>query len=389
MEENHIKELERLKRELERARSQFYIFYELTQAMRTTLHLEEISYIILTGITAHHGLGFNRAILFLVNREDDIIQGFMGIGPMDSEEANKIWQAIEKQKMDLYALIHAYNRIKNEPQKPKFMEFARSLRFPLKEESGLIYESLFEVTPLHINLKKEHINKYKDDPLVRKLNLEEFVIAPLWSKDNPLGVIVADNCITKKPITEEDIRILTMFANQSAGAIENSLMFESTLIKAHTDPLTGLWNYGYFQYKLDEEITKAKTHNYKVSVIMLDIDDFKKFNDTFGHQAGDEVLKKIAYILKENLRKIDIAARYGGEEFALILPYTNKEEAKIIGERVRKNIEGAKILNTTITISGGVSSFNEDACTKDELVKKADFALYKAKREGKNKIILA
>ncbi len=381
--------IEDLRKELEKARSQFYIFYELTQAMRTTLRLEEISYIILTGLTAHHGLGFNRATLFLVDEKEKTINGLMGIGPMDSEEANRIWKAIEDQKMDLYALIKAYHKIKEAQEKPKFMEFVRSLKFPLSQEAGLIYETLNEVIPLHIDVTKEGGKKYINDPLVKKLKLEEFVIAPLWSKDNPLGIIEVDNCITRKPITEEDIKILTMFINQAAGAIENSKVFEDTLIKAHTDSLTGLWNYGYFQYRLDEELIRAKAQNYKISVMMLDIDDFKKFNDTFGHQEGDKVLRRIGEILKDNSRKIDIVARYGGEEFALILPYTDKEEAKIIGERIRKAIEEAKIVNTNFTVSIGISSFPQDTLQKDELIRKADLALYRAKREGKNKVILA
>ena len=382
---NNMHEVEKLKKELEKIQSQFYIFYELTQVMRSSLHLDELVYIILTGLTAHHGLGFNRALLFLVNESENLIEGFMGIGPIDSEEANKIWKAIEAQKMDLYALIRAYQKIKTHPT--RFMEFTKSLKFPLCKESGLIYEALYEVSPLHIDISKE--SQYKDDMLVKKLNLKEFVIAPLRSKGVSLGVILVDNCITKKPITEEDIRILTMFVNQAAGAIENSKVFEDTLIKAHTDSLTGLWNYGYFQYKLDEEIMKAKNQKYNLSVMMMDIDDFKKFNDTFGHLAGDEVLRKIALILKENSRKIDVVARYGGEEFALILPYTTKEEAKIIGERIRKRIEGTKILNKNVTVSIGIASLEDENTTKEELIKKADLALYRAKFEGKNKIVLA
>lgn len=383
------KELEKLKAELEKARSQLYIFYELTQAMRTTLRLDEIVYIILTGLTAHHGLGFNRAVLFLVDEEKKEIHGFMGIGPMDSEEANEIWKAIENQKMDLYSLIKAYRRIKEETVKPKFMEFTRSLKFPLKPEAGIIYEALYEVTPLHLNITSLEEKKYKDDPLVKELNLKEFVLASLWSNNNPIGLILVDNCITHKPIIEDDIRILSMFVNQAAGAIENSRIFENTLIKAHTDPLTNLWNYGYFQYRLDEEIVKAKNQGYNLSVMMLDLDDFKKFNDTFGHQAGDEVLKKTGEILKNNSRKIDIVARYGGEEFALILPYANKNEAKIIGERIRKSVEETEIRGWCFTISIGIASFKEDTTEKEELIKKADLALYRAKKEGKNKVILA
>lgn len=383
------KELEKLKAELEKARSQLYIFYELTQAMRTTLHLDEVVYIILTGLTAHHGLGFNRAVLFLVDEEKKEISGFMGVGPMDSKEANAIWKAIENQRMDLYALIKAYHRIKEEPVKPKFMEFTRSLGFPLSPNSGIIYEALYEMAPLHIDITPNSEKTYESDPLVKRLNLKEFVLASLWSNNKPIGLIVADNCITYKPITEDDIRILAMFVNQAAGAIENSKVFENTLIKAHTDPLTNLWNYGYFQYKLDEEIMKAKHQGYNLSVIMLDLDDFKKFNDTFGHPAGDEVLKTIGKILKDNSRKIDIVARYGGEEFAFILPYASKKEAKTIGERIRKSVEQTKIKGSHFTISIGIASFKEDTTKKEELIRKADLALYKAKREGKNKIVLA
>jgi hypothetical protein len=152
MEETNLKNL---KVELEKAKSQLYIFYELTQAMRTSLHLEEVVYIILTGLTAHHGLGFNRAVLFLIDEQRQKINGFMGIGPMDLEEANKIWKAIEEQKMDLYALIKAYHRIKEDKIKPKFMEVTRSLSFPLNEGTGIIYEATYEKNPLHIDLAKK------------------------------------------------------------------------------------------------------------------------------------------------------------------------------------------------------------------------------------------
>ncbi len=383
------KDIEQLQTELEKARSQLYIFYELTQAMRTSLRLDEVTYIILTGLTAHHGLGFNRAVLFFVDENKKNIKGFMGIGPMDSSDANTIWKAIENQRMDLYALIRDYHRIKKEAVKPKFMEFTRSLEFPLNDTSGLICDVLYEVIPLHINIEESSGEKYNNDPLVKNLGLKEFIIAPLWSKDNPLGAIVVDNSITNKPISDETIKIFTMFINQAAAAIENSKIFENTLARAHTDPLTGLWNYGYFQYKLDEELMKAKNQTYPLAVIMLDIDDFKKFNDTYGHQSGDSALMALSKVLQDNSRKIDIIARYGGEEFALILPHTSKEEAWHIAERMRTAAESAKIEANNLTISLGISCFDNDAAQKEELVKKADLALYRAKREGKNRTISA
>ena len=379
------KEISKLKQELEKARSQLYVFYELTKAMRTTLRLDEITYIILTGLTANEGLRFNRAVIFFVDEKGKKIDGFMGIGPIDSQEARQIWHSIEKEKKNLYDLIDNYNRIKENKEKPKFMKLVKSLSFPLNKKGGLIFDTLYGKDVVWI---KEGKQKLKNDLLVKSLNLGEFLIFSLWIKGKPTGIVVVDNYITKKPITDDDIKIFTMFMEQVQGALENSQSFESTLTQAHTDPLTSLWNYGYFQYRLDEEIAKSNTTSLALSLMMIDIDDFKRFNDTHGHIQGDEALKLISDVLKENCRKIDILCRYGGEEFALILPANNKEEAALLGERIRKSIEIKRILKSKFTISIGIASYPEDSPDKKTLIEKADQALYKAKKKGKNKVVL-
>jgi diguanylate cyclase (GGDEF)-like protein len=382
------KDIKRLQEELEKARSQLYIFYELTKAMRTTLHLDEIAYIILTGLTAHQGLAFNRAILFLTDKEFKNITGFMGIGPMDSAEADTIWRNIEDERKDLYDLIETYHRIKEGKIKLKFMDFIRSLSFPINEENGFLLQTLSQKNIVHI--KKENIKHLKNSSLAQKLQLKEFIAAPLWIKNKPAGIIIIDNYITQKPITEEDIKILNMFVNQASGAIENSQSFEDTLIKASTDPLTSLWNYRYFQHKLDKTLLTAKTQNHPISIMMIDIDNFKKFNDTYGHISGNAALQGISRLLKENCRKFDTLCRYGGEEFSLILPHTNKENAYLLGERMRKSIEVERIIeDVCFTVSIGISSFPQDAREKELFIQKADQALYQAKRNGKNQVILA
>jgi diguanylate cyclase (GGDEF)-like protein len=384
---NPSEEIRKLQTEVEKIRSQFYIFYELTKAMRTTLRLDEIAYIILTGLTAGQGLAFNRAVLFLVDSERKKIDGFMGIGQIDAEDAGPIWHHIEEEKKDLYELIKAYHKIKEGQVKPKFMEFVQSLSFPLVKESGLIFDTMLELTPMRI--KEDQVNKFANDPLVKQLQLHEFLIAPIWIKNKPEGVILVDNSVTKKPISDENTRIFNMFVDQATGAIENSKSFEDTLIKAHTDLLTNLWNHGCFQYKMDEELAKAKTENKNLSVLMIDLDDFKKFNDTYGHIQGDKALQGISGILRENCRRMDILCRYGGEEFSFILPYTKKEEALFLAERIRKSIQDRDVLGTHFTVSIGISSFPQDAVEKELLVKRADEALYRAKKEGKNKVTLA
>ncbi|MFA5338288.1 MAG: diguanylate cyclase [Candidatus Omnitrophota bacterium] len=377
-------DIKKVKEELEKTRSQLYILYELNKAMRTTLRLEEIVYIILTGLTAHEGLSFNRAILFLVDEDAKKINGFMGIGPMYMQEATSIWRSIEQQKMDLYDLIKTYHRIKEEALKPKFMEYVQSLSFDLNETSGFLYSALWERGTLHI--KDSKAVELKDDSLCVKLQLGEFLIASLWIKDKPEGIIIVDNYVTKKPINEADIRIFNMFVEQATGAIENSRAYEDTLIKAHTDTLTSLWNHGFFQYKLDEELLKAKSKNYPISILMIDLDDFKKFNDTYGHIQGDEALRKVSEQLKKTAREIDIICRYGGEEFSVILPFTNKDEALGIAETLRNNLADNNIAGYKFTVSIGLSNYPQDGQEKDVLIRKADMALYKAKREGKNKV---
>lgn len=380
-------DIKKVKEELEKTRSQLYILYELNKAMRTTLRLEEIVYIILTGLTAHEGLSFNRAILFLVDDEAKKINGFMGIGPMHMQEANTIWRSIEQQKMDLYDLIKTYHRIKEETIKPKFMEYVQSLSFDLNEKSGFLYSALWERGTLHV--KDNKINEFKEDPLIVKLQLGEFLIASLWIKDKPEGIIIVDNYVTKKQINEADIRIFNMFVEQAAGAIENSRAYEDTLIMAHTDTLTSLWNHGYFQYRLDEELLKAKSKNYPLSILMIDLDDFKKFNDTYGHIQGDAALRMISENLKKNARDKDVICRYGGEEFSIILPFADKTAALDIAERTRKGLTDKEISGCRFTVSIGLASYPQDGLDKDTLIKKADVALYKAKREGKNRVELA
>ena len=267
------------------------------------------------------------------------------------------------------------------------MEFVRSLSFDLTKNDNLIVNVLSEKSCLHV--KENHPPALKNDPLIKKLDLDEFLICPLWIKGNPKGVVVVDNYITKKPISKDDVKTFDMFIEQAIGAIENSQSFESTLTKAHTDSLTSLWNYGYFQYKLDEELAKANSSKLPLSIMMIDVDDFKKFNDSQGHVQGDNALKQISSALKENCRKIDILCRYGGEEFSLILPANSKKEAALLGERMRASVQDRKILDYPFTISIGIATFPKDCQNKTKLIKKADQALYRAKKQGKNKVILA
>ena len=156
------------------------------------------------------------------------------------------------------------------------------------------------------------------------------------------------------------------------------------------DGLTGLYNHRYFQDKLSEELAKADRYKKDLSLILTDVDHFKKFNDTYGHQEGDKVLMGVSQVLQETVRaKVDTVARYGGEEFAVILPETDGNAAYDLGERIRKSIEsrlfeyeGKKIYRVTLSL--GLSSYPFDAIEKRLLIQYADQALYDAKKNGRN-----
>ena len=374
--------------ELNKSRSELNVLYETSNAMRTTLKLDEILYIILTGVTAHLGLGFNRAMLFLVNDREGIIEGKMGIGPDTGEEANKIWKHIEMEQMDLDDLINTY-KASGRMVESHFNQQVKNIKIAIKEHTGgLLALEVMDGMPLH--LKGETINNYRNDPILGLLKTDEIAVVPLKAKDKVNGIILADNIYTKKPISKDDMRMLIMLANEAGLAIENSRLYEQTVIRSHSDSLTGLWNHGYFQFTLQTELERAKATNTPITLVMVDIDDFKKYNDTFGHQAGDQILKGVAKLLKDYSRKMDWVCRYGGEEFTIILPQTSKKEAIIIAERLREAVEKHPFINEEVmpnkklTVSLGVSTYPEDGSTNAELISYSDKSLYQAKNQGKN-----
>jgi diguanylate cyclase (GGDEF)-like protein len=188
--------------------------------------------------------------------------------------------------------------------------------------------------------------------------------------------------------TDDDREVLRSLATQASVALENVDLHFQVQRQAVTDELTGLSNHRRFQELLESELEQVRRYEYPVGLIMLDVDDFKAVNDTYGHQQGDVVLRHVARVLRENSRDPDVPARYGGEELALILPHTELEGAYVIAERVRAAIEGLRISRVDqrgilrITASVGVAASTDG--DKMALIADADAALYAAKRQGKN-----
>lgn len=176
--------------------------------------------------------------------------------------------------------------------------------------------------------------------------------------------------------------------DEKALSEQNQRIYELSI----RDYLTEVFNCRYFYERLEEEIKRAERYKNTLSLIMLDIDYFKQYNDIYGHQAGDSILRDVAFFLKKNIREYDLVARYGGEEFSVILPETGKQVARNLAERIRVSVSAQSFpfVETqpggNLTISFGIATFPDDAKAINELVKVADRALYKAKENGRNRV---
>jgi two-component system cell cycle response regulator len=196
-----------------------------------------------------------------------------------------------------------------------------------------------------------------------------------------------------KPINMHELRVrINALIKKKAHLDELHASYDTAVHSAITDKLTGLYNHAYFKHFLEHEVKRSLRQRHPVALIMIDIDDFKYYNDTLGHLAGDEILRELGKLTRENIREVDLGARYGGEEFAVVLPNTDMKGAAEIAERIRQMINRHPFAPETnlpsrkLTVSMGVATFPSGAESSQELIQNADTALYKAKREGKNRV---
>ena len=253
----------------------------------------------------------------------------------------------------------------------------------IRNASSILINNL---SPYH-SLYEKYLRLYEQ-------GFRSLLFAPLRVKGRLRGLLGALTRATHD-FTGEELRLLTTYCNHAALIIENAQLLETTRRLSITDELTSLYNYRHFKAQLENEFYRAKRYNRPLSLIMGDIDDFKHFNDTNGHSAGNVALAAIGKTLSENTRPSDISARYGGEEFALLLIETPKEDAAKFAESLRRKIEETPVPREenqpggVLTLSLGVSGYPEDGNTTQELVKAADQALYQAKGTGKNQVYVS
>ncbi len=215
------------------------------------------------------------------------------------------------------------------------------------------------------------------------VDFTNYLFVPLLHKEEA-GFLVMLDCKQAWRGDDDDLSLLFGIANQLLLAVDNNRLYEESMV----DTLTGLYNLRYFQERLVQEFRKAKNTNQKLAVLMIDVDFFKKFNDTYGHAVGDSVLKQVAQCIAKSCRENDTPARYGGEEFVVILPEADSQTALIAAERIRKKIESTILKvgdeEVRITASIGASCFPDVCSQMTELVPLADQAMYVAKKSGRN-----
>ena len=236
---------------------------------------------------------------------------------------------------------------------------------------------------------------FESAPVERNYKTKSFISYPLTIGGRKIGVLNATDKSSGGYFDDVDLNLLELIGPQVAVALERAEWQERATdfqLMSITDLLTGLPNRRYLEERLTEELNRSRRYGYPMSFLMIDIDDFKRYNDLNGHQAGDLALQISAHSLKAALRSADVAARYGGEEFCILLPQTPVPEAKVIAERIRQRVASTSYPHGktqslgSVTISIGVSTFAKDIDTAEKVIAAADSALYKAKHKGKNRL---
>jgi diguanylate cyclase (GGDEF)-like protein len=217
------------------------------------------------------------------------------------------------------------------------------------------------------------------------------MLVPMVTYGKTTGLLLAESP-RQGAFEDQDERFLSVLARSAAMAMENAILHRKTEELTIIDDLTGINNYRYFSEKIKEEKKRAVRYEQPLSLIMLDIDSFKQFNDNYGHEVGNLVLVGLVGVIKRSIRDVDILCRYGGEEFIVILPNTIEREAHKIAERIRSEVEAAHfgggegIPPLHVTVSVGVSSYPENGLNHEELINAVDQAMYRAKGSGKNTV---
>ncbi len=309
------------------------------------------------------------------------------------------FKALSKIGMALVSQLKLENRIKIILRSIiKHLSIERVKLYLVNEEKKVLQGTMsFDLRGKFHVLKEVYSLKKKAHPevfMVMKKDAQEIgsfglvFSVPLKVEKKIVGFLVADNVFSRERIKKEDIEYLKLFAQQASISIENARLFNDVERLSLTDGLTGLYTNRYFRKRLGDEIVRTTRLKTKLALAIIDVDYFKRYNDSYGHMVGDRLLVDLAGIIMKNIRQVDFAARYGGDEFVVFFPNTSLEGVQIVTFRLLKAIKnyympisGKKI---RFSVSMGLAIYPSNARNKEALFRKADRALYRAKAQGRN-----
>ncbi|HIJ89496.1 MAG: diguanylate cyclase [Desulfobulbaceae bacterium] len=328
--------------ELRRKNADLAILYQVSQTINQSLNLDETLAEVLEAITCIEMLSLEkRGALFLLKDEQLVLAHEVGHG---------------------------------QEVVPRFLDDHRTCGFDTCL-CGLAARSGEIVVSLNSETDKRHTLQYPEIPA------HGHIVIPLKAKNRLAGVLCLYLPVNTE-VEKDKMELLIALGNQIGIAIDNASLYEETRALSLRDPLTGLANRRHMEIIMHDNLSRAKRSGTVFSVIMFDIDHFKKFNDTHGHDAGDEILVETTKIAASTLRDIDLKVRFGGEEFLVLLPETGLPEAHEVAERIRLAVQE----EVSITVSLGVTSYR-DGDDQEILIKRADTALYQAKNQGRNRVV--
>ncbi len=269
--------------------------------------------------------------------------------------------------------------------------FSSKLRWRVRK-GGLTHSILNRKEPLVIEDVLQHPEF--DNPIMLREGVRSLMACPLIVEGKIVGILYVDDFIHRR-FTSRESSLFWLISSIAATTIEKARLLENAALMAITDELTGLYNHRYFVQRLSYETNRASRYDLSFALAMIDIDDFKHYNDTNGHLKGNDILRQLSALLIEQCREVDVIARYGGEEFSIIMPETAPNEAARMVDRLREAIAqhhfkpNGKHGGPRLTISAGVATYPKHSRSSHLLIEQADAALYEAKRLGKNRITIA
>ncbi len=342
----------------------------ITNQMLQATDVDRALWVMLSGMTSGHGLSFNRAALFVHDEARKEFVGAKAIGPADEAEAHRIWEAIELEEK---SLEHLLDDSSHQRFDTRFHDEVQRLTIKPSELAGDEVAAALDGRPW-VCASGPAVN-----PSLGALDGGfGFVLAAIGSHGHVRGLLFADNRYSRQPVTPEQRSYIGFYIDQTALVWENLSLIERVEALARSDALTGVYNRREFEARFEAERSRCARSGGRCGIMTIDVDHFKSINDTRGHAAGDDVLRKLGAILHRYVREHDVAARLGGDEFVLLLPDVTNEQLATTAQRI-----GALAAGEGVSLSIGGASWPGDTAKLDDLLEVADAQLYEAKRAGR------